>query len=83
MWRAARRTPHPPHLALRACLRVNVQAQIDQLGALVRDTYDRIGVNLADPAQLRAARATWLLIHESKDNLPWILAAIATATGDV
>ena len=61
-------------------LHPGVQASIDQVSAAVREAYDLMGVNLHDEDQLRAIRATWLLVQQHQPMLPWVLAAIAEAT---
>lgn len=59
---------------------VQIQAALDQFAALVRDTFDTLGVNIHDPVQARAAHATVLLIEGfDEDNLPVLFAALRTA----
>jgi hypothetical protein len=53
----------------------NLQAELDQMSAAVRDTYKKLGVDLADPAQLHAVRCTWWLIVNNPSN--WMLGAIS------
>lgn len=56
------------------------QAIVDQWSAATRDWYDTFDVDLEDPAQHRAIRATWLLIAHQQASLPWVLAAISELT---
>lgn len=56
-----------------------VQASVDQIAAVVRDAYTMYGVDLNDPAQLRAIRATWLLVSANMHAPLWVLAGIDEA----
>lgn len=58
-----------------------LQAQLDQWGANVRDIYDAAGVNVHDPDQARAIRATILMVHHYQWYLPYILGGITEAVG--
>lgn len=56
-----------------------VQASVDQIAAVARDAYLEFGVDLHDPAQVRAIEATWYMIAANQHALPWVLNGIAQA----
>ena len=60
-------------------LNTAVQASVDQIAAVVRDTYDLWDVDLHDDKQRRAIQATWLLVTANQHALLWILAGIDEA----
>lgn len=57
----------------------DVQASLDQIAAVVQDAYVLYGVDIHDPAQLRAIKATWLFISANQHALIWVLAGIDEA----
>ena len=54
-------------------------ANLDQLAACARDIFAWFGVDVEDPAQVRAIQATWSMVAGNPHSTPWVLAAIAQA----